>query len=303
MPIRVEVPPDRTLADLSPDERAVHSMIWGDPGSGKTVLLSTFPGVHILNTDADIGDSVYWAIKEGICPHKPEEVIISDVYEGLTDDEKGEYGFIKKPIALDRMQQKVNDWFSEGRLSDASTTLGLNSASAANLMMLRKGIEGYGEIKRSESWAHSKRLQVLVRGIQDYNPAKAYFQQFAEWMRSLPCNVVIVAHTHEETNEAGFTTGYYPLLIGSLRQEIPGMLNEVWYMEAEGDTKGKPSRVMYTNPFGKVKVAKSRMGFLPHKVVNPTYAKIVKARQLYYSGAGQDEIEAVLSADPRTVRL
>jgi hypothetical protein len=301
---QVPLPPDRTLDSFDPLSTPIHSLVWGYPGCGKTVFGATFPRPHILNMDADTGDSVAWAVKEGIVPHDPSEIRYADIYEGITAEERGEYGFIKKPIALDRMQAKVNLWQNDGTLSGPESTLILDSATKTNEMMLRHGIQGYDTIGRSESWKSSLKMQVLVRAIQDYNPAKAYFLQFVEWTRTLGCNVVILAHCYMDENKSGHLIGLLPLLLGSLRQEIPGQFQEVYYMEAGVTGKPEvPCRILHTEPHKKVKVAKSRMGFLPATVINPTYAKIARARELYYSGAEQDKIEAILSADPRTVRL
>ena len=252
-----------------PMDRPWRVLLWGPAKQGKTVRAHTFPRTRTLDFD-DGMLSVMWGIKVGIIKKDPDEIVYATIREGEGKGERGKHGYINIPAALDRATDQIDEWLKD----EDWDTLIVDSATSLNMFCLLKGTKSMGDEGYSESWAKSKKMNLLIPRIQDYGGAKNLFLQFVEWVLSIDRNVVITCHVHENTTGSGIIRSYQPLLIGSLREEIPKMFDEVWYnyMTTDDDK----FKVMIKTRSDKQHRCGSRLGCLDPEESAFSYAEIVK---------------------------
>lgn len=242
-----------TLEEYEPGA-AIHCIVYGAPGSGKTVFAHSFPRTRTLDFDGGMG-SVAWAIKEGIIHKDLSEVVFETILE-----ENLERGRVTQASALDRATDTLDEWLKE---RDEWDTLIVDSATAMNEAVINRGLEINASLGMSRSVSESKKLGIRVMKMQDWGAGMNLFTQFIEWIRAdLPDkNIVLVCHQYENRDDAGNLIAYEPLLIGQLRQRIAKDFGEVYFIEQTG-TKTKPRYELLTRKDSR-HVTKSRLGCLP----------------------------------------
>lgn len=242
--------------DLSTYEpsQAIHCIVYGAPGSGKTVFAHTFPRTRTLDFDDGMG-SVAYAIKEGIIHKDLSEVVYETILEQNLDK-----GRVTQATVLDRATDKLDEWLED---RDAWDTLVVDSVTAMNEAVINRGLEINASLGLSKSSAEAKRLGVRVMKMQDWGAGMNLFTQFIEWIRAdLPDkHIVVVAHQYENRDDDGNLIAYEPLLIGQLRQKIAKDFGEVYYIEQSG-TKQNARYELLTRKDAR-HVTKSRLGCLP----------------------------------------
>lgn len=260
--------PDRTF---DPDEigRPKLTMIYGPPGGGKTVLASQYPAPQVwLDFDQGI-DSIFWAVKKGICPHN-----FPDDFRFATPEDEWDSQFkLVRASGYWQSVDKVNDWLSDEKI-DTWRTLVIDPITTLNEMSMHAGLEISGRYPSpskpySTSGKATKESGVLLIQIQDYKPAQSLIDQFARQLKKI-CKqhgkwVIFTAHLHERTKSGGVgdepsVIGVEPQLFGKQRRELLKEFDEVYYINNEG-TKVNPEFKIQTvgDSFTR---AKSRFGCL-----------------------------------------
>ena len=260
-----------------PTEDPLQVLLWGESGTGKTVRAHTFPRTRTLDFDGGML-SVYWAIKKGIIDKDPEEIISARIREGEETDERGPYGFIKRPGALDRATDQIDEWVED---FDSWDTLIIDSATVLNEMCMLKGMQGMKSMGLSESFNKAQTAKMYIPRIQDYGAAKNMFKQFIDWVRSIDKNLIVICHQYEDTTASGIVRMYQPLLIGSLREEISKDFDEVWQSFVGEDKKGNRQFMIRTVGSKKYK-CKSRLGCLDDEEAAFSYAEIMKKVEAFW---------------------
>jgi len=275
-----------TLEDYEPAD-ALHCIVYGGPGSGKTVFAHGFPRTRTLDFDNGMG-SVAWAIREGIIDKDPSEVVYETILE--TNLEKGR---VTEASVLDRATDTLDLWLAE---KDDWDTLVIDSVTAMNEAVINKGLEENARLNLSKSRSQSKTTMFRVMKMQDWGAGMNLFEQFIQWVRAdLPDkNIVVVAHQYENRDDAGNLIALEPLLIGQLRQKIAKDFGEVYYIEQTG-TKGKPKYELLTRKDTRHvtkselltrkdtrHVTKSRLGCLP-TYCDASYSAIRKHVEAYWA--------------------
>lgn len=242
-----------TLADFTPSDY-IHALVYGAPGSGKTVFAHTFPRTRTLDLDGGMG-SVAWAIREGIIDKKLEDIVYETIKE--TDLKKG---VVQSASALDWATDTLDKWLEE---RDEWDTLIVDSATALNELVINKGLEANAKLGLSKSKAQAKTMGIRVMKMQDWGAGMNLFSQFIEWIRSdlQDKNIVVVCHEYQNTDDAGNLIRVEPALIGQLRQRVAKDFGEVYHAEVTG-SKDKPKFQLLTTQASRY-VSKSRLGCLP----------------------------------------
>lgn len=261
-------------------------MFYGPTGTGKTVSASTYPKPQVW-IDMDRGmDSILWAMKQGICPHKPED--FNYVRPKNVIDERG------KLISATGMWQvidKINEWME--RPQDWNTMV-LDSTTTLNHFAMTAGMEVSGKYPTeakpfSKSGEFTKAAGILLFQIQDYRPAQSFIDQLVEPLKigahDLRKWIILISHEYEITRaskEIGVpptVVGVEPAMWGQQRKNISARLDEVYYFKQEG-TKTEPKHLMQTRGDG-FTVAKTRFGCFDVKE-EPNWPNLHKKIKAFY---------------------
>jgi hypothetical protein len=237
----------------------VKMMVYGVPGSGKT---------YLCGTSADI---------ERMCP-----VLFIDI-EGGTKTVRKKWPEIKRV----RIRDIYN---SEGELRKTAW-----DKLAEVYEALRTGVYPFRTIvvdNLSEAYKlamDSVMLKTIARDPErdrdipaqrDWGKTSEMVRRMVRAFRDLDAHVIFTAHEAEVRDPKDGTITIRPSLPGKLASEIPGFLDEVYYLYArptgekdEHDTPAIERRIL-AQPTGKY-VAKTRSG-LPSVLYNPTMGKIAE---------------------------
>ncbi len=280
-----------TLADVDPFGRT-EALIWGPPGTGKTVIASTFPPPFRW-IDADGGlKSLRWAFKAG----KTSLTKLEDLVAYRPIDKEGRY--IENPDAFNKVLDMITFWFTEDE-RDSWNTLVIDSWSALNIWALNLGLSLNFVLPKKEkplSKSHGINLQAAARliiGQQDYKSAQALLDDAVEQIR-IECathnkNLVMIAHewteTSETTNQSGEKSkrivGYKPALIGNLREKITKDFDEVWAMRAYSKAGAVDIKAQMHKD--NMRYAKTRWGSMLDYEEEPDYRTMMKKVREFHS--------------------
>lgn len=251
----------------------LHVLVYGPPGSGKTVFAHTFPRTRTLDFDNGMG-SVAWAIREGIIDKDLKDVVYETIHEKHLDK-----GVVTRASALDWATDTLDKWLED---RDEWDTLIVDSATALNEAVINKGLEANAKLRLSKSKDEAKSLGFRVMKMQDWGAGMNLFSQFIEWIRAdlWDKNIVLVCHEYQNTNDSGSLIAIEPALIGQLRQRVAKDFSEVYYAEVTG-TKAEPKFQLMTRQASRY-VCKSRLGCLP-LYVPAHYDEIMKIVDDYWN--------------------
>lgn len=234
-------------------------MLYGPPGSGKTVFAHNWPRTRTLDLDQGM-QSVAWAIREGIIKGKTLDEI---VYATITESDRKK-GRVQKSTAWDRCTDKLDEWLDA---SDEWDTLIVDSATALNALAINAALDANATLGLSKSKQDSKTSNLTILRMQDWGSAMSMFTDFIDWLRSSDFEgktIILIAHEYETTDSAGSLVRYDPLLIGQLRSRITKDFGEVYYCTVEG-TRAAPKYIIQTQKDARHN-CKSRYGCLPDKM-------------------------------------
>lgn len=279
-----------TLEDVDPIGRT-EVMIYGDPGTGKTVFASTFPGpFRWIAADGQTSlKSLRWAMKEGKTGFTdPKELVAYAPTETI----KGRY--IDKPVAFNQMQDMITHWFTPGEV-DKWQTLVLDSFTEINDWAMDLGLSlntQYPKPDKPLSTSDKVNRGAMVRlvtGQQDYKSAMGLVEGFLRNVRS-ECqahgkNLVVLCHSWYDKSEASDGTevvmAIRPMLIGQLREKLVKSFDDVWRTE-KYNSAGGPEIKVNLNGTAKA-VGKTRWGTIFLKEQEPDFRKLI-ARVKEYHG-------------------
>lgn len=253
-----------TLSDLR--EQGIghlQILLYGPPGSGKTVLAHSFPRPRTLDLDDGVR-SVLWAIREGVIP-EPEDW----QYETVKETKVDAHGFCFKPEALDAATKIIDKWITE---KDQWDTLIIDSLTSLNTFALHKAVHSMGRLGFTKSKGFADDVKFLITDRGDFKGLQSIFIQFIDWIRSLDKHIVCIAHEYERTDNQGNVLELMPLLSGQLRQRIVKDFDEVWYASTEG-VRDKTNFITLTKK-DSTRYAKSRLGIFQAKEDFLTFQRI-----------------------------
>jgi hypothetical protein len=279
---RAEVEKLFTLADVDPVGRT-ECMIYGAPGTGKTVFASTFPGPQrwISADGATSLKSIIWAIKAGKTALKDPKDLVA---YAPTEVPKGHY--IDTATAFNKMQDMIWYWFKPDQV-DGWSTLVLDSFTQINDWAMDLGLglnTQYPTAAKPLSTSDAinrKAMTRLVVGQQDYKSAMGLIEGFLRNVRA-ECarhnkHLVILCHEHKDTAEGSnggeVVVAITPSMIGQLRTKLVKDFDDVWYMEKYNESTGIKIKV---NLNGSAKiVGKTRWGSIFTREQDPDYRTLI----------------------------
>lgn len=256
---------ERTLGEREAAEH-VQALLWGPPKSGKTVLAHTWPRTITLDFD-DGMESVITACRRGWIDKDPSELR----YLTIAETDTAEFGYVKRPNAMEQAVDYVNYWADDSRW-DTWDTLIVDSITSMGDYCINQALYNLGKLKGySDSKQKSDRVKMRIMQRQDWNPAMSLLSNFINELREFDKHLLVLAHEHHETTESGAVVSKSPYVIGRvLRQDIPKSFDEVWYMSQDEDGNTE----IQTRESRKI-VAGSRLG-LPNPLKNPSYSSIME---------------------------
>jgi len=200
--------------DVTPNTEFLKCFLCGDPGSGKSVLASSFPTPGFL---FDFGSQVL-------------------TYRGLDFDyeqyEMGPLGWIKFEKDLIRVKKEMIDYKYMTIVVDDMT--GLTDLAMERALQL--------DPKRSKTegpiWnVHYAMVKNLVEGR-------------IRQIMDLSANIVVISHmSYIRDEETGAVIGVEPMLTGQLSIKVPSYFDEVYYTQTRKDG-GQTKWYVQTIPIG-----------------------------------------------------
>lgn len=270
---------------LNPFVKRLNLLIYGPPGTAKTVNAHHLPGTRTLDLD-DGMLSVEWAIKEGLIKKDPSEIVYKTILQPHNDP--------KSTFVLDEAADTVDQWLAEEDIPPEEwdrpypqkwDTLIIDSGSALTDASIIKALKENDRLQISKSL---KRWQgdLTPMMIQDWGSASSLFQKFINNCRTIGKNLVLICHEYEATDESGNTIAYEPLLIGQLRQKIPKDFDEVWYAHTSG-SRQNPKFQFQTTPDPKHHL-RSRVGCLD--AVEDANFSLIRSKIAKFYGVDEEKI-------------
>lgn len=244
----------------------LHVLLYGAPGTGKTVLAHSFPRPRTLDLDRGVR-SVLWAIDAGVIP-EPE----GWVYKTINETKRDAHGYVTTPTAFDECTRTLDQWIEE---SDEWDTLIVDSLTSLNTYGLLKAVTSMGSIGFTKSKLLGDKVKFLLTDRGDFKGVNSLVNQFSDWIRSLSGkHIVCIAHEDERQNEEGQTIEYLPLLSPSLRPRLLKDYDEIWYATTEG-VRDNTKFITLTKK-DSLRYAKSRLGIFKAKEDFLTFQRIEK---------------------------
>jgi len=259
-------------------------VIYGEPGSGKTVLWSTFtPPFRVIDGDYGL-KSLHWAFKSGKSALHCAGRHCIEAYRPIEKDT-----YPVQPEALDRMCDMIAHWFSPAEVNNWQTLV-IDSATEANMWAIYKGLHLNGQLPKPEkslsvSDSINERAKSLVlTGQQDYKSAEGLFMGAITDIR-VDCakygkDLVLVCHQWNDTEEKDGVVriiGSRPWLIGQLRTRIVKDFDDVWHTQMYN---GKDCRIqMHESP---TIIAKTRWGSIPEIEKDMDYRKMMERVRAFH---------------------
>jgi hypothetical protein len=280
-----------TLDDVDPIGRT-EAIIYGPPGSGKSVFAATMPPpLRWIAADGEPSlRSVKWAYKKGLSALRSPKDLVA---YAPAEDKKGRY---RGPAqALNRTTDMIDYWFSPDQLPLwEGGTLVLDSFTEINEWALNLGLDLNVQypapakpLSKSEE-TNRKAFARIVTGQQDYKSAMGLIDQMFRNVR-LECakhnrNLAVLCHewTDQAERDDGTTTviAVRPLLIGQLRERMAKDVGDVWHMETYN--KGTAIEVKVRVHGDNKVLAKTRWGDCLTREVDADYRKMIATVRTYH---------------------
>lgn len=253
----------KTFNDIQVEGR-MRVLLWAPPGSGKTSLAGTFPGVVFIDLDGGLKvlKSKWYTEWLGKQPDLIGFETFDNTYDsyGVYTDTKGFWNAIKF----------INDL---PKSAPETKTIVIDSLTVLQSLAMHVGIDAAGGAKRSQTKNAAKTSHTLLPTQADFGAEMNVVEQFMTQLVKLPYNIICTAHERETNSDSGAVIRREPYLIGSsIRALIAKWFDEVWYLDV--DMKG--NRKLVTNQTNILRANKSRLG-VQNGLEDPTYAKIIQS--------------------------
>jgi hypothetical protein len=280
---------DQRLDEVEPLGPGIFGL-YGPVGGGKTVAASTWPG-PIRWIDADDGiSSVLWAIRAGICPHKP-----SDIVRFVPRDTLDGSGRVVKATGYWQVVDKINEWLKS---IDSWQTLVLDSMGKISEFALTAGYEQTGKIGEGAKGGKQKDAFAVVE-IDDYKPAQSGVWQLVNQLHQIAMEygkyIVLISHEYERKRaparigDEPTVLGLLPDFIGQQRNSIPKLMREIYHVRNHSTSRERPDFRFQTVGDG-LRIARSRLGCLdPFEPINPQtqgFQAIMKKAREFWNRSG-----------------
>lgn len=227
-------------------------MIYGDPGSGKTLLAATAEDVErmrpILFIDIEGGTKVFKRKYPGIQVVRPRN------------------RFNRQGVLVSTAWNQFRDIVEAGTTDTRHNTWIVDSVSELYALAMEDTMRELVEDKpHRDLWVPDKR---------EYNRVSAQVAQEIRKLIHLPKHIILTAIRDTRTTQEGVIVAHTPVLAGKLAFRVAGFPDELVYLYTE--TKGtEVTRKLLSQPANKF-LAKSRDDRLPTIVDNPTMAKLAE---------------------------
>lgn len=225
------------------------SLIYADPGAGKTVFAATAPKPLFLDTENSTEVLDDW-------PELKKECVVLPIER--TDDFHEIIAMLmaknKDPLIADR-QTIVVDTISEGHMANLSE-------------VLKDAVESDDRGLRSP-W---------IAFQNDYKEAGEHQRRILVALRALPMHLIVTAHRIEDKATDG-RIFVRPDLPPRLAQTSKGIMGLQAYLTYEIDSKTDQFKnTMFTRQTKRAE-AKTRYRYIPSEIEMPTFADILAAKQ------------------------
>lgn len=187
--------------------------VMGEPGTGKTVGASSFPGpIKFFDFDGKISSAYsFWKKRD---PSRLEQI---DYEDCTPKDEKG-----TSFLEMNRTLGEIKKEFQEtGKL--AYKTLVIDSMTTMSQEMLNWLVHYETGIKRSRDIKSRK-----VPGMQDYMIFLPTFREFINLILTLPWNVVCTGHITVDKDELTGEIHRSAAIPGKMSKQLPIYFEEVY---------------------------------------------------------------------------
>lgn len=221
-------------------------VIKGEPGSGKTIAASSFPKpIYYFDLDGRMDPLINYY-------RKTPDVLASIDYDTYTN-------------------RQFNDFYT--KMNDLERSCKYGTVVIDSLTSLADAIIMYGIKLRGVDTARKTQKGVIaLPEIEDYGVENRALTEIVDFLRGLPCHVILNAHvistfTKDIKNPGSVQVTRSLLTAGQkVAAKLPGYFNEVWhaYVDADLDVSKPPRFLIRTQNTG-VDFAKTALP-LPAKI-------------------------------------
>jgi phage nucleotide-binding protein len=238
---------DALLAEIAPVEDK-HSklkvLIYGDPGTGKTVLAAGAPAPLLIDVE---GGSL------SLRNHSELSTVEVMRYVNVKQLELFASAASQSDSPFDKYESIIIDTFSELQKRDLD------------------------DIVKAAARKDPSRDPNIPIG-PDYNKNTEHLRQIAAAFRDLDKHLIVICHAKEEKDERTGTLFVRPNLTPKLASTMAGIFDIVGYMSATGEGETR-RRTLQVHPSPSIQ-AKTRIGNLPTVIENPSFETLLDAANL-----------------------
>lgn len=238
------------------------SLIYADPGAGKTVLAATAPKPLFLDTENSTEVLDDWPRLKAECNILP--ITHTDDFLEILMLLNAED---KDPLLADR-QTLVVDTISEGQMRNLSEII-------------------------KEAARKDQNRSPYIAYQNEYKESGEQLRRILVAMRQLPMHLIVLAHRIEDKDETTGRVFIRPDLPPRLAATAKGIFGLQAYLTYEIDpTTDTFKNILYTRQTRKAE-AKTRYRFIPSMIENPTYMDVINAKMTAVEqGIDEDNIVA-----------
>lgn len=219
------------------------AIILGAPGSGKTTLVSQFPGLFLLDCDENAGGPITWLKSQ----KKSTDFYIASP---LRDDEG-------KEVPRAQQFQRAATLLEEAAAMDDVKTIAIDSLTTFVPIVLTEVLRQQGrrlgnfDFKTANSKTYDEPMQ-----IQDWGAFLGLMRTFIMKLKATGKTLVIIGHLKTKEDDVNKMMRQFINVPGQLADIISGWFSEVWLLEANMEIKkGKKTETRKVTTFPQSKTA------------------------------------------------